>query len=87
MTANQLINELKKVDPNMEITLNGYEGGQYSPKNIETVKLAWNFRSDPYQGPHEDMSLNGVAISDEEIRDEETGYGHTGEIIHAILIS
>lgn len=54
MKIRELIEELKKEDPEKMVVIEGYEGGFTPPRVIRPIKLRLNVHSDWYYGPHEE---------------------------------
>lgn len=54
MTVAELIEELKKHDPSLTVTVDGYEGGYTSEISIVECELAKNVNDAWYYGEHDD---------------------------------
>jgi hypothetical protein len=54
MTVKELIDKLSQLDPNLQIFINGYEGGYKDVKDISNVEeIALNVHKFEWMGPHE----------------------------------
>jgi hypothetical protein len=57
MTIKELIEELSKLDPNLHVFVEGYEGGFSDIVKIDSPKeYAMNFHSSWWYGKHEDIA-------------------------------
>ena len=56
MKIKDLIAELQKHDPEMEVVVNGYEGGVGYPSGFEVIKIKKNVNKEWYYGRHEELS-------------------------------
>lgn len=59
MTVEQLIEELKKHDPQKLVVVSGYEGGRESDFRVTQTKLRMNANTESYYGPHEPDDEHG----------------------------
>ncbi len=67
MTISELIEQLQKLDPSLEVYINGYEGGYDDVEKIEHIEVCRNFYEDDwYYGNHEDF--NAVRKGDNPFR-------------------
>ena len=58
MTVEELIIELQKLDPTLEVYLNGYEGGYDDLREIEPIHICRDFYTEEwYYGNHETYDL------------------------------
>ena len=56
MTAQQLIEKLQQIDPEMRIFVNGYEGG-YSDATVSEIRdIALDVHTEWYYGTHADAT-------------------------------
>lgn len=60
MTVRELIERLQKVDPDLTVTVDGYEGGVSETINIEIVHVATNVNTHIYLGEHEPLHGSGT---------------------------
>ena len=57
MTVYELIEKLQKLEPTLEVYVNGYEGGYDDVEKIEHIEVCKNFYYDEwYYGNHEDFN-------------------------------
>jgi len=56
MTAQQLIEKLQQLDPEMRIFVDGYEGGYNDATVSEIRDIALDVHTDWYYGKHEDAA-------------------------------
>ena len=66
MTAQQLIEKLQQLDPEMRIFVNGYEGGYNNATVSEIRDIALDVHTDWYYGNHEkaasDLAIGKVVV-------------------------
>lgn len=53
-TVGELIDRLKKFDPDTKVMVNGYEGGYDTVTHLEVKKVVLNYYDEWYYGKHED---------------------------------
>lgn len=54
MKIKDLITKLQSFDPDLDVCLNGYEGGVYEMKDVRLTEVALNVNEEWYYGPHEE---------------------------------
>ena len=57
MTVGELIQELQKVDQDLNVFVRGYEGGYDDAKIGEVREVALNVNTEWYYGKHEDWEI------------------------------
>lgn len=53
MKIKQLIAKLQKLDPEIRVITDGYEGGYRDVKKIKKIKIVLNVNTKWYYGPHD----------------------------------
>lgn len=54
MKIRELINQLQKLDPELDVVLRGYEGGYYDKLSVTPITIVPDVHTEWYYGPHED---------------------------------
>jgi hypothetical protein len=67
MTAQQLIEKLQQLDPEMRIFVDGYEGGYNDPSISEIRNIALDVHTEWYYGTHEDAASE-LAVDKETVK-------------------
>ena len=55
MKVKELINKLKEFNQELEIVVNGYEGGCGNPSIVEEINIKNNCNTEGWCGPHEEI--------------------------------
>lgn len=58
MKIKDLIEKLKTFDQELEVVVDGYEGGCDEPWKIEETSIIKNYNHQDYYGKHEEMSFS-----------------------------
>lgn len=59
MTVKELIEQLQKLDPDIRVMTNGYEGGFQDAESFterDVIEVVLNANTSWYYGPHEDVN-------------------------------
>jgi len=90
MKVKELIAKLQQFDQELEIMVNGYEGGVDSPNCIEEIQIMRDYwANDKYSGNHREILTDDNNYSNQDIDDEEFLKSFTDEggiISKAIII-
>lgn len=71
MKIQQLIDELQKLDPDLHVFVEGYEGGLSDPMigkerdvylNVNTEEEWWYGRHDSFPGNHDEEKVRGIVL-------------------------
>ncbi|OQW53825.1 MAG: hypothetical protein A4S09_06300 [Proteobacteria bacterium SG_bin7] len=60
MTASDLIEALKKIDPSTHVLVQGYEGGFSEIADIKKLKIKLDVNTESWYGRHEEADDGGV---------------------------
>ena len=64
MTVKQLIETLSEMDPDLEVYVNGYEGGYNDAVLLEPIMVCKNYHTEWYYGKHEDITQTTKSAAD-----------------------
>lgn len=56
MKIKELIKKLKEFDPELEVVVDGYEGGCDYPRSIDKIEIKKNYHNGSYCGNHEEIT-------------------------------
>jgi len=62
MTVKELIKELKKLDPELQVFVRGYEGGVDDVGIREPSNYALNYNTEDYYGSHEQVDDEDINL-------------------------